>query len=59
MPLPVKPLIVLLVRLTLLAINPVTLSLNVAVTKNGAFVVVEDADAKATVGAIISAIRVS
>jgi hypothetical protein len=48
----VKPLIVLLVRLTSLAINPVTLSLNVAVTKNGAFVVVADADVKVTVGTI-------
>ena len=49
-----KLLIVLLVRLTSLAINPVTLSLNVAVTKNGAFVVVGDADAKATVGTTVS-----
>jgi hypothetical protein len=55
----VKPLSVLLVRLTSLAINPVTLSLNVAVTKNGAFVVVGDAEVKATVGAVISAVRVS
>ena len=59
MPLPVKLLIVLLVRFTSLAINPVTLSLKVAVTKNGAFVVVGDADVKATVGAVISAVRVS
>ena len=59
MPLPVKPLIVLLVRLTSLAINPVTLSLNVAVTKNGAFVVVGDADVKATVGGVMSAVRVN
>ena len=54
MPLPVKLLIVLLVRLTSLAINPVTLSLNVAVTKNGAFVLVGDADVKATVGTTVS-----
>jgi len=47
----VKLLIVLLVRLTSLAINPVTLSLNVAVTKNGAFVAVGDAEVKTTVGA--------
>ena len=59
MPLPVKLLIVLLVRLTSLAINPVTVSLKVAVTRNGAFVVVGDADVKATVGAVISAVRVS
>ena len=59
MPLPVKPLIVLLVRLTSLAINPVTLSLNVAVTLNGVFVIVGDADVKATVGAVKSAVRVS
>jgi len=58
-PLPVKPLIVLLVRLTSLAINPVMLSLNVAVTKNGAFVVVGEVDVKATVGAVKSAVRVS
>jgi len=37
----------------------VTLSLNVAVTKNGAFVVVGDSEVKATVGAVISAVRVS
>ena len=59
MPLPVKPKIVLLVRLTSLAINHVTLSLNVAVTKNGAFVVVGEVEVKATVGAEISAVRVS
>ena len=59
MPLPVKLLIVLLVRFTSLAINPVTLSLNVAVTKNGAFVVVGDVEVKATVGAVISAVRTS
>ena len=34
-----------------------TLSLNVAVTKNGAFVVVGEVDVKATVGAVISAVR--
>ena len=56
MPLPVKLLIVLLVRFTSLAINPVTLSLNVAVTKNGAFVVVRDADVKAIVGTTVSTI---
>ena len=49
-----KPLIVLLVRLTSLAINPVTLSLNVAVTKKGPFVVVGDAEVKATVGTTVS-----
>ena len=54
-----KLLIVLLVRLTSLAINPVTLSLNVAVTLNGALVVVGDGDVKATVGAVRSAVRVS
>ena len=54
-----KPLIVLLVRLRSLAINPVTLSLNVAVTLNGAFVVVGDAEVKATVGAVASYVRVS
>ena len=54
-----KLLIVLLVRFTSLAINPVTFSLKVAVTKNGAFVVVGDADVKATVGAVISAVRVN
>jgi hypothetical protein len=37
----------------------VTLSLNVAVTKKGAFVVVGDADVKTTVGAVMSAVRVS
>ena len=36
-----------------------TLSLNVAVTKNDPFVVVGDAEVKATVGAVISAVRVS
>ena len=56
MPLPVKLLIVLLVRFTSLAINPVTLSLKVAVTKNGAFVVVGEVDVKATVGTIVSTI---
>jgi len=50
----VKSLIVLLVRLTSLAINPVTLSLNVAVTKNGAFVVVGDSEVKTTAGAMVS-----
>jgi hypothetical protein len=50
----VKLLSVLLVRLTSLPINPVTLSLNVAVTKNGAFVVAGDADVKVTVGARVS-----
>ena len=54
-----KLLIVLLVRFTSLAINPVTFSLNVAVTKNGAFVVVGDVDVKATVGTVISAVRVN
>ena len=49
-----KPLIVLLVTLTSLSINSVTLSLNSAVTKNGAFVVVGDAEVKATVGATVS-----
>ena len=49
-----KLLIVLLVILTSLAINPVTLSLNVAVTKNGVFVVVGGADVKATVGTRVS-----
>src|SRR4028118_1099748 len=56
MPLPAKPLIVLLVRLTSLSINPVTLSLNVAVTKNAAFVVVGEVDAKVTVGTLVSTI---
>ena len=59
MPLPVKPLILLLVRLTSLAINPVTLSLNVAVTLNGVFVIVGDAEVKATFGAVKSAVRVN
>jgi hypothetical protein len=39
--------------------NPVTFSLKVAVTKNGAFIVVGDADVKATVGAVASYVRVS
>ena len=34
--------------------NPVTSSLNVAVTLNAAFTVVADADVKATVGAVAS-----
>ena len=34
--------------------NPVTLSLNVAVTKNGAFVAVGEVDVKPTVGAVAS-----
>ena len=54
-----KLLSVLLVRLTSLAINPVTLSLNVAVTKNGAFVVVGEVEVKATFGAVRSAVRLS
>jgi hypothetical protein len=37
--------------------NPVTSSLNVAVTLNGAFIVVADAEVKATVGAVKSAVR--
>ena len=49
-----KLLIVLLVRFTSLAINPVTLSLNVTVTKNGAFVVVGDADVRKTIGGMVS-----
>ena len=58
MPLPVKPLTAPLVTLTPLLVNPVTLSLKVAVTAKGAFVVVGDADVKATVGAA-SAVRVN
>jgi hypothetical protein len=42
-----------------LEINPVTFSLKVAVTKNGALIVVGDAEVKATVGGVISAVRVS
>jgi len=37
----------------------VTLSLNVAVTKNGAFTVVAGAEVKVIFGAVISAVRVS
>ena len=59
MPLPVKPLTVPLVTLMPLLLNPVTFSLKVAVTKNGAFIVVGEADVKATVGGVISAVRVS
>jgi hypothetical protein len=40
-----------------LSINPVTFSLKVAVTKNGAFIVVGEVDVKATVGAVKSAVR--
>ena len=40
-------------------LNPVTFSLKVAVTINGAFIVVGEADVKATVGGVISAVRVS
>jgi len=58
-PLPVKPLTVPFATVTSVSINPVTLSLKVAVTENGAFVVVGDADVKATVGAVISAVRTS
>ena len=50
MPLPVKPLTVPLVTLMSLLLNPVTFSLKVAVTENGAFIVVGEADVKATVG---------
>ena len=39
--------------------KPVTSSLNVAVTLNAALTVVVDGDVKATVGAVISAVRVS
>jgi len=42
-----------------LPINPVTFSLKVAVTKNGAFIVVADAEVKATVGGVTSAVRIS
>jgi hypothetical protein len=42
-----------------LSINPVTFSLKVAVTKNGAFIVVGEVDVKATVGAVKSAVRTS
>ena len=59
MPLPVKPLTVPLVTLMPLSINPVTFSLKVAVTKNGAFIVVADAEVKATVGGVTSAVRIS
>ena len=59
MPLPVKPLTVPLATLTPLLVNPVTLSLKVAVTAKGAFVVVGDADVKAIVGGVASAVRVN
>ena len=59
MPLPVKPLTVPLVTLMSLEINPVTFSLKVAVTKNGAFIVVGDGEVKATVGGVTSAVRIS
>jgi hypothetical protein len=39
--------------------NPVTSSLNVAVTLNAALTVVADADVKVTVGAVKSAVRVN
>jgi hypothetical protein len=42
-----------------LGINPVTFSLKVAVTKNGAFIVVGDVEVKATVGGVTSAVRTS
>ena len=43
-----------LATVTSVAINPITVSLKVAVTKNGAFVVVGDVDVRATVGATVS-----
>jgi hypothetical protein len=42
-----------------LELNPVTFSLKVAVTKNGALIVIADAEVKATVGGVRSAVRVS
>ena len=54
-----NPLTVPLATVTSVSINPVTVSLKVAVTRNDAFVVVGDADVKVTFGAVISAVRVS
>ena len=59
MPLPVNPLTVPLPTVTSVEVNPVTLSLKVAVTENGAFVVVGEVDVRASVGAVISAVRVN
>ena len=52
------PTVALVTVISLLS-NPVTFSLNVAVTLNAALTVVVDGDVKATVGAVISAVRVS
>jgi hypothetical protein len=50
---------VALVTLISVLSNPVTSSLNVAVTLNAALTVVADADVKATVGGVKSAVRVN